>query len=257
MADISKISINGEAFDVKDATSRSKLATVETALGDLSLFTPEAGRTLAGDLENVMTALGDISDYTGNRETISEELIRIPPEVTAADNGKVLKVVNGVWAKGTDNVGSGSSGLPAVTASDSGKILKVNASGQWAVGTDETGSGSGSGSGTAGTPVVNVNATNGSALHLNKDMVSYCIPAGDNLITIMLNFDDGPGVYHLLLDCRPTPYGVSLSAASGYTYVGTFPTTGADDFAEMSFLVTGAEGNYQILVTGCNWEVGA
>lgn len=40
------------------------------------------------------------------------------PEVTLEDNGDVLGVVDGQWAKT-------SSGLPAVTADDNGKYLKV------------------------------------------------------------------------------------------------------------------------------------
>lgn len=143
--------------------------------------------------------------------------------------------------------------LPEVSASDNGKVLKV-VSGAWAAGTDETGTESGSGSGTVGTPVVVINVSDYS-LHLNKDVVSYCVPSTDNLMTLFLQFDDGQGVYHLLLDCRSTAYGVSFSVPSGYTYQGAFPTTGADDYAEMSFLVTGTEGSYTVMITGCNWEV--
>ena len=53
------------------------------------------------------------------------------PAVTAEDNGKVLKVANGAWAPGTDE------SLPTVTAEDNGKVLKV-ANGAWGVGTDES-----------------------------------------------------------------------------------------------------------------------
>lgn len=202
MADISKISINGTTYNVKDATARSR---------------PQL------------------------------------PSTTSADNGKVLKVVNGAWAKGTDNTGSGSSGLPSVTASDNGKVLKV-VSGAWAVGTDEVGSGSGSGSGASGTPVVAVSASD-SVLHLNRDVMSLFIPVASDM-GIMVMFDDGPGVYHLFADCRTSTAGISIYAASGVTYVGTFPTTAKGDIAELSFLVMGTEGNYTVYVTGCNWEVG-
>ena len=53
------------------------------------------------------------------------------PAVSGSDNGKVLKVIEGEWAKGTDE------SLPAVTADDNGKVLKV-ADGAWGVGTDES-----------------------------------------------------------------------------------------------------------------------
>ena len=48
------------------------------------------------------------------------------PAVSASDNGKVLKVVNGEWAAAAEAVE-----LPAVTSSDEGKVLTVNSSGQW------------------------------------------------------------------------------------------------------------------------------
>lgn len=48
------------------------------------------------------------------------------PTVTAADNGKVLKVSGGAWAKGEEVVE-----LPAVTAADNGKVLTV-VNGVWA-----------------------------------------------------------------------------------------------------------------------------
>ena len=49
------------------------------------------------------------------------------PAVTPADNGKVMKVVNGVWDKGNDS----GSVLPAVTAEDNGDVLAV-VNGVWA-----------------------------------------------------------------------------------------------------------------------------
>lgn len=48
------------------------------------------------------------------------------PAVSGADNGKVLKVIEGAWGKGTDE------SLPAVTSEDAGKILGVTEQGVWA-----------------------------------------------------------------------------------------------------------------------------
>lgn len=55
------------------------------------------------------------------------------PEVTASDNGSVLKVVEGAWAKAADAVGEPE--LPTVTASNNGAVLKV-ADGAWAIGAE-------------------------------------------------------------------------------------------------------------------------
>lgn len=54
--------------------------------------------------------------------TASSEL----PAVTSSDNGDVLTVVNGAWAKA-----EAPSGLPEVTAADNGDVLTV-VSGEWA-----------------------------------------------------------------------------------------------------------------------------
>lgn len=53
---------------------------------------------------------------------------RILPVVSAADNGKVLRVVNGQWAVSAETVE-----LPAVSGSDNGKALIVS-SGKWSAG---------------------------------------------------------------------------------------------------------------------------
>ena len=47
------------------------------------------------------------------------------PNTTSADNGKVLTVKSGKWAK------AATSGLPAVSAKDNGKVLMV-VDGEWA-----------------------------------------------------------------------------------------------------------------------------
>ena len=48
------------------------------------------------------------------------------PEVTTDDNGDVLTVVEGAWAKA-----DAPSGLPEVTSANAGEILKVNSLGEW------------------------------------------------------------------------------------------------------------------------------
>lgn len=50
------------------------------------------------------------------------------PEVTEADNGDVLTVVEGAWAKA--EIPTPTSELPAVTAEDNGKVLSV-VNGEW------------------------------------------------------------------------------------------------------------------------------
>lgn len=66
-------------------------------------------------LKAVYKALGgdadDVADITTTAEMISAIATVIPtaiaselPEVSATDNGSVLKVVDGKWAVGTDNI---------------------------------------------------------------------------------------------------------------------------------------------------------
>ena len=62
-------------------------------------------------------------------ETLSRVLSATPlPTTTSTDNGKVLGVKSGKWAKVTP-----AEELPAVTAADNGKVLMV-VDGAWAVG---------------------------------------------------------------------------------------------------------------------------
>lgn len=65
-------------------------------------------------LKTLYTALGGEASAVADMNLISEVIVAIAgivdgvgielPKVTAADNGKVLKVVNGKWAVGTDEI---------------------------------------------------------------------------------------------------------------------------------------------------------
>lgn len=117
-------------------------------------------------LKNLYVALGGTAADVANKVTIPDMINAIAtvvpsgdlPAVTGADNGNVLTVVGGVWAKaalpavlptvtGDDNgdvltVVEGvwnkaeiPAELPAVTSDDNGRILKV-VDGVWALGDD-------------------------------------------------------------------------------------------------------------------------
>lgn len=79
--------------------------------------------------------LSDIADLDTDAEIIDaiEDLnFKELPSVTADDNGDVLTVVSGAWAKA-----SVPTELPSVTAEDEGDVLTVNSSGEWAAETPE------------------------------------------------------------------------------------------------------------------------
>lgn len=71
------------------------------------------------------------SAMTKAMEEIADKLVGVDvtelPEVSAADNGKILMVVNGAWA-----AAAAPTELPAVTAADAGATLAVNEAGAWA-----------------------------------------------------------------------------------------------------------------------------
>lgn len=92
-------------------------------------------------LRNLYVALGGDADDVANLVIIPELINAIAaliasgataelPAVTTTDNGKILLVSGGKWAKG-----DAPTELPAVTADDNGKVLKV-ADGAWGVGED-------------------------------------------------------------------------------------------------------------------------
>lgn len=92
-------------------------------------------------IDRIATALG--AEITENGDRLRDALDAIAdwleahtletgaelPVVTAANNGAVLKVVNGAWAIGSDAAGDT---LPVVTASDAGAVLTVTEQGVWA-----------------------------------------------------------------------------------------------------------------------------
>ena len=89
---------------------------------------------IVNSLKKLYTSLGGNADTVKDVQTapdmvdaladIAASTIELPA-VDAEDNGKVLKVANGKWAKGTDN------SLPEVTTEDAGDVLTVNAEGAW------------------------------------------------------------------------------------------------------------------------------
>ncbi len=71
---------------------------------------------------------GDNSVEDGEYEPIIDPTTGLPV-VTEDDNGKVLKVVDGVWVAAEEEATEDE--LPAVTAEDNGKVLRV-VNGAWA-----------------------------------------------------------------------------------------------------------------------------
>ena len=74
---------------------------------------------------------GDVLKVNGSGKWAKGEIALELPEVDNDDNGKVLTVSGGEWVAAQP-----ASQLPAVTADDNGKVLKV-AEGQWAAGSVE------------------------------------------------------------------------------------------------------------------------
>ena len=95
---------------------------------------------LGGELTDTYDSIANgiaVSDYVLIPDVIQAITQKVPsgsgaslPAVTAADNGDVLTVVDGAWAKAAVT-----KELPAVTAEDNGSVLKV-VDGAWDKGTD-------------------------------------------------------------------------------------------------------------------------
>lgn len=90
-------------------------------------------------LKTLYTALGGKAADVTDVNTVADMIVKIAtvaastielPAVTGADNGNVLTVVSGKWAKAAIP-----SQLPAVSATDNGSVLKV-IEGAWGVGED-------------------------------------------------------------------------------------------------------------------------
>lgn len=83
-------------------------------------------KTIVKALKAIYVAFGGQASAVAGLKTTSEVLDALKNVVTCGnlptagveDNGKILKVIEGAWAKGSPE-------LPAVTADDNGKFLKV------------------------------------------------------------------------------------------------------------------------------------
>lgn len=84
--------------------------------------------TIVNALKKLVTAWGGSTTADTIAEAIDDLSAVTPsslPEVSSTDNGDILKVVSGEWAKGDPE-------LPAVTATNNGQVLGVS-EGTWAV----------------------------------------------------------------------------------------------------------------------------
>lgn len=92
---------------------------MNTTVDELKVLYTELGGS-AEDVENIST----IPDMIAALADVAGSTIELPA-VSASDNGDVLEVVNGKWAK------VATTKLPTVTAADEGSALMVNSSGAW------------------------------------------------------------------------------------------------------------------------------
>ena len=109
---------------------------IVTALQDLTNVVDPNGTAVAAaaKLNNMTTSITILAAGATPTSNLTEVnghfhlTLGIPlevPTVTAANNGEILKVVNGAWT-----VGEAPTGVPDVTASDNGRVLQVS-NGAW------------------------------------------------------------------------------------------------------------------------------
>lgn len=107
---------------------KGDISALNSSVNDLAVV-------VGNDTSGLVKAVDDLEGVVGDSgsglvravDMLSSEVEDMAklPDVTSADNGKVLKVANGAWGVGTDN------SLPDVTSADEGKIIRVNSSGEW------------------------------------------------------------------------------------------------------------------------------
>ena len=129
--------VNGESCYLNNAENQGTVYIDSDGIY-LMFNTEDPDRLTPTDPDKPVMAITFVSDegvIISDSEDLSNTTVRILkaasepsvlPEVTAADNGDVLTVVNGEWAKAEP-----STELPSVTASDNGDFLSV-VNGSWA-----------------------------------------------------------------------------------------------------------------------------